>query len=83
MSARYAGVAIGGVINLLDPAVVVIGGGIAEAAGRRYVDWLSETAYREALPSADGRPSIVASRLGDDAGLLGAALTAFEDLAAR
>jgi glucokinase len=83
LSARYVGLAIGGMINLLDPAVVVIGGGIAEAAGQRYVEWASETAYRQALPSSDGQPPLVASRLGDDAGLLGAALTAFAGLAAR
>src|SRR5262249_24597493 len=35
-SARYVGLAIGGVANLLDPGVVVIGGGIAEALGQRY-----------------------------------------------
>src|SRR5437868_12005619 len=34
-SARYTGLAIGGVVNLLDPAVVVIGGGVAEALGPR------------------------------------------------
>jgi glucokinase len=83
LSARYVGVGIGGVVNLLDPAVVVIGGGIAEAAGQRYVDWARETAYRQALPSSEGQPPLVASRLADDAGLLGAALTAFTGLATR
>jgi predicted NBD/HSP70 family sugar kinase len=59
-SARYTGVALGGVINVLDPAVVVIGGGIGGALGPRYVDWAVEMARR--VP-------IVASQLGDDAGL--------------
>jgi glucokinase len=81
-SARYAGLAIGGVINLLDPAVVVIGGGIAEAFGERYVEVVTRSAHRYALESAAGDVPIVASRLGDDAGLLGAALTAFQALPA-
>jgi glucokinase len=75
-SARYTGLAIGGVVNLVDPAIVVIGGGIAEALGQPYIDWATEIARRQILSSARGVP-IVASRLGDDAGLLGAALTAF------
>jgi glucokinase len=76
-SARYAGLAIGGVVNLLDPAVVVIGGGIAEALGQRYVEWAREIASRQILASSARNIPIVASQLGDDAGLLGAALTAF------
>ena len=80
-SARYAGVAIGGVVNLLDPAVVVIGGGIAEALGQRYVEFAGETAYRQIIASAAHSLPIVASQLGDDAGLLGAAMTAYAGLA--
>jgi len=75
-SARYTGLAIGGVVNLLDPGIVVIGGGIAEAVGQPYVDWAAEIARRQILSGGKTLP-IVLSRLGDDAGLLGAALTAF------
>jgi glucokinase len=80
LSARYTGVALGGVINLLDPAVVVIGGGIAEALGPRYVEWAAQIARRQALASEARKVPIVPSQLGDDAGLLGAALTAFQGL---
>jgi len=55
----------------------VIGGGIAQALGQRYVDWAAEIARRQILASAARDVPIVASELGDDAGLLGAALTAF------
>lgn len=82
-SARYVGLAIGGVVNLLDPAVVVIGGGIAEALGPRYVDAAAEIARRQILADGARDLPIVASRLGDDAGLLGAALTAYQGLAAQ
>src|SRR5438477_1460758 len=80
-SARYVGLAIGGVVNLLDPAVVVMGGGIAEALGQRYVEWAREIACRQILASDARDVPIVASSLGNDAGLLGAALTAFIGLA--
>lgn len=75
-SARYTGLAIGSVVNIVDPSIVVIGGGIAEAAGQAYVDWAAEIARRQILSSARDVP-IVGSQLRDDAGLLGAALTAF------
>jgi predicted NBD/HSP70 family sugar kinase len=61
---------------------VVIGGGIAEALGQRYVDWATEIAYRQILAASARNIPIVASQLGDDAGLLGAALTAFAGQAA-
>src|ERR1700674_5494063 len=81
-SARYTGLAIGGVVNLVDPAVVVIGGGIAEALGQQYVECVAEVARRQILASAArGEVLIVASKLGNDAGLLGAALTAYTGLA--
>lgn len=83
LSARYVGVAIGGVVNLIDPAVVVIGGGIAEALGERYVALATQTARRQMLSSSAREVPIVASRLGDDAGLLGAALGAFASLGAN
>jgi glucokinase len=68
------------VVNLLDPAVVVIGGGIAEALGQRYVEWAAELSRRQILSSGARDVPIVASRLGDDAGLLGAALTAYQGI---
>jgi glucokinase len=81
-SARYAGLAIGGVVNLLDPATVVLGGGIVEAVGQPYIDWAATEARRQIISSSARDVPIVASVLGDDAGLLGAALTAFAGLAA-
>jgi glucokinase len=80
-SARYVGAAVGGIVNLLDPDAVMLGGGIAEALGQRYVDWAAQAARRQILADSARDLPIVASELGDDAGLLGAALTAFEGLA--
>ncbi len=81
-SARYTGLAIGGAVNLVDPAVVVIGGGIAEALGEQYVEYASDIARRQILASAArAEVVIVSSKLGNDAGLLGAAFTAYAGLA--
>lgn len=82
-SARYTGLAIGGMVNVIDPGIVVIGGGIAEALGQRYVQFATEIASRQILASAARGLPIVASKLGDDAGLLGAAMTAYAGLASN
>ncbi len=81
-SARYVGLAIGSVVNLLDPGIVVVGGGIAEAFGQRYVDTAALVAREQILSDSARDLPIVAAQLGSDAGLLGAALTAYEGLAA-
>jgi glucokinase len=81
-SARFTGLAIGSVMNLLDLDTVLIGGGIAEALGERYVEWAAGIARRQILAASARSVPIVHAALGDDAGLLGAALTAYDGLAA-
>ena len=68
------GIALTGLANVFEPAVIVIGGGVI-AAG----DLLLEPARRElrarALPPMNGTP-VVAAELGEDAGMIGAAAMA-------
>ncbi len=70
---RRLGEGIAGLVNILDPDVVVVGGGAIEAG-----DLLLETArraYSDAVEAPDHRPEvpIVAAELGNDAGAVGAA----------
>ncbi len=75
-SARYVGLACGSLVNLLDPALIVLGGGLVDAIGEQYVDWAAEAARPHILSKLAHDTPIVAAKLGDDSGLLGAALTA-------
>jgi glucokinase len=77
-SARYVGLAVGGLVNLLDPELVVLGGGVVEALGQAYVEWAAEAARPHILAASRREVPIQAARLGDDAGLLGAALATRE-----
>lgn len=74
-TARYIGMAIGNLVAVVDPDVVVLGGLIADAA-----DLLIEPARSEATrrmsASVAGAVRIVPGALGDDAGALGAARAA-------
>jgi glucokinase len=81
-SARAVGLAVGSVVNLLDPGLVVLGGGVVESVGPDYVRWVAETAREQVLAEAQRETPIVTATLGDDAGLLGAAFTALDGLRA-
>lgn len=77
-AARYLGLGLGGLINLLGPDVVVVGGGVTEAIGEPFVALVRAAARQQTLVDPDGKIAIKAAALGDDAGVLGAALLASE-----
>ena len=58
--------------------IVVIGGGVTEALGPMFLDLIRASAREQILVDPDERIKIEAAALGDDAGLLGAALLARE-----
>lgn len=72
-AARALGAAIGSVINLLSPEVVVLGGGVAGALGESFRERIWEIALRFTLPRAAENVRYVAAALGDDSGIIGAA----------
>ncbi len=77
-AAHYLGLGLGGLINVLGPQIVVIGGGVAEALGDPWIAQVREVARRQALVDRDGTIRIEPAALGDDAGIQGAALLARE-----
>jgi glucokinase len=72
------GEGIAGLVNVLDPEAVVVGGGVSEL-GAPLLDPIRER-FLEAVEFADVRPevTIVAAALGNDAGAIGAAMLALE-----
>ncbi len=72
-AARVIGIAVGNVINFLNPEVIILGGGVIEACGDLMMPLIRERAERTAIANAAEGVRIVQSQLGDDAGLLGAA----------
>ena len=77
---EYLGAAIGSFVNIFDPDLVIIGGGFGAAAGDLVLEPARASARREAIQPADERLQIVEAELGDEAGLIGAALVGFEAL---
>ena len=77
---RRLGEGVAGLVNILDPEVVVIGGGAVDA-GDLLLD-PARKAYREAVEAPEHRPDvpILPAELHNDAGGIGAALLALEEL---
>lgn len=75
-AARTLGHTVAGVVNLLAPDVIVLGGGLVEAMPKLYVKEVRQTIQRHALPAFVGDLNVAAATLGDDAGILGAAALA-------
>ncbi len=77
---RWLGVAAAGLVNVLDPEVIIVGGG----AGRHTAPWVipaAEAALAERiLGGAQVRPvpPFELAELGDDAGMIGAAMLALD-----
>lgn len=79
-AARLLGVAIGSWVTILSLGRVVIGGGLTEALGEPYVAMVRASVHDVAFPDCCKGVEIVESTLGDDAGLLGAAMLAMDQL---
>jgi len=75
-AAQYTGIAVANIINLLNPEVVVLGGGVIEALEDEMMSIIVETAQEYAMSGTAKGIEIIASKLGDDAGITGGAVLA-------
>jgi len=78
-TAEYLGIAIANLINVYNPEMVIIGGGVAKA-GNFLFEPLKRVVKERALPRAVKIVKIVPSQLKNDASLIGAAALAMEKI---
>src|SRR5262249_6530222 len=78
-AAEYTGIAVGNLINLFNPEVIVLGGGIIEQLEQEMMSIIEKTAKAHALPGTAKGIEIMATRLGDDAGITGGAVLAMRE----
>ncbi len=76
---RRLGFGLVGVVNTFNPELIVIGGG-AVAAGDLLLDSAREVVASRAIPPMRDAVQIVTTHFGDESGMLGAALLAFDSL---
>ncbi len=71
-AARTLGVACLNVRHVLDPDLIILGGGLIEACGEFMLPLIEEVAAADSVKGIRPPARIVRSQLGDDAALLGA-----------
>ena len=70
----YLGLLTANLVNILDPDVIVFGGGLVEQLGEDFLKPIRKSARKYYLQQKDAKKvKILASTLGDDAGTIGAA----------
>ena len=78
-AAEYLGIGIANLVNILGPEVVVLGGGVMEALADEMMSVIVETAQDYAMPGTMKGVEIIPSKLGDNAGITGAAVLAHRE----
>ena len=74
----YLGIGLANLINILNPEMIVIGGGVVNAWDL-FEKHMHQQVEERAFPLLAARVKIVRAKCGDDAGLLGAARLALPD----
>lgn len=72
-AAYFLGIGIANLVNVLDPEIVIIGGGIIDRLGRRYLRLIEKSVREHALPVVGDAVRIAEAQLKDDAVLIGTA----------
>ena len=75
-AAEYAGIGVANLINILNPEIVVVGGGVIEALESEMMPTIIKSAKEHVMPGTMDGIKIEASQLGDHAGITGAAVLA-------
>jgi glucokinase len=75
-AAEYTGIAVANLINTLNPQIVVLGGGVIDALGDEMMAIIVETAKDYIMSGTHKGIEIIASKVGDDAGIIGGAVLA-------
>jgi len=73
-TAYYLGAGLSSAVNLFNPEVIVIGGGVAIASGRNFIKMIKTEICNRAFTSATKNLKIVKAKLGNDAGFFGASI---------
>ena len=76
------GYAVMNIVHILSPDKIILGGGLVEAMEELIVGTVKRTARQSVMSVYKGRFDVVAAKLGDDAGVLGAAAWAKEQIQA-
>lgn len=77
---RLVGEALAPLTNLVNPALIVIGGVVSESGGDSLLAGIREAVYRQSHPMVSRDLQIIRSQMGASSGLVGAAQVVVEEL---
>jgi len=72
---NYLGIALSGVVNTLNPELIIIGGGVAKA-GKPLFDSIKKTIKLRSMKNPASFVKVVPALLGEEAGIVGASVLA-------
>lgn len=76
---NYLGAGIASIVNVIDPDVVIIGGGVS-AAGQEFIQCIEDVVKQYAIKAIAKNLKVVSATLGNDAGVVGAIMLAAENV---
>ena len=77
-TARLIGLGLANIVSLLNPEMIILGGSIGQYQGERMIPEMVKVITDWAQPISARDIQIKASKLGSDAGLLGAAYSIYK-----
>src|SRR5699024_2102273 len=77
---RVVGAGMVSIVNIFNPELIVVGGGVGGAAGELVLGPARALVRAEALEPGRDAVRIAAAELGPEAGVIGAGLIAFEPI---
>ena len=79
MSGEAIGEVLAGIINFINPSLVVVGGGVS-SSGQRLIATIKETILSKSTPLATSTLDVIPSTLGGMAGVIGAAALVVDEV---
>jgi len=72
-TAEYLGIGLGNIVNLLNPQLIIIGGGIADGSAE-FLSLVAAAVRKQAFANSVKELKVTKAALGNDAGFIGAGL---------
>ncbi|AJI54201.1 ROK family protein [Francisella philomiragia] len=69
---EYLGTGLGSALNMINPSMVILGGGVMEAIGEQYLSQIKRAAMRNSFADIYAECQFKLAKLGDQAGIYGA-----------
>lgn len=82
-SARFLGIGMGCCVNIFDPELIILGGGMVEKLGDSYLETAVAAMKETGMKRMVEHVKVKAAELGDDAAVIGAAALLRESLGAE